>query len=109
MHGPSGDPTVAVVPLQTDVTVAITAVVTVALAGSIAFLLYLAFGPHNQLLEDEVSPAGEAQSAVEDPDPAEVEERKDVSEGQAEPGAGETDGTSSPRSDGPGSGSPESG
>lgn len=116
------DPTVVVAVLPVETTVAIAAVIVAALAAFIAFMTYLAFGPHNRQLQDDASPVGEARSATDDPDAEAVEERKDASgsdpetdpvagagaEPGTEPGT-ETDGVSSAPGGGSSSGSPEGG
>ena len=64
-------------PLQIDVTLVLGALVSLALAGFVAFMIYLAFGSHSPGLTDDVTPDGQAESAAERPDPAERDERTD--------------------------------
>ena len=66
-------------PLQIDVTLVLGALVILALAGFVAFMIYLAFGSHARGLTDDASAVGRAESAAERPDPAEREERTDES------------------------------
>lgn len=54
------------VPLQTDLTVGIAALVIVAMTAFAIVLLYLAFGPHNRRLEDAVAVNGSSRAAADE-------------------------------------------
>lgn len=87
------------IPLQADTTVGIAAAIVLSLTVFSGVMVYLAFGPHNTVLQDDETPTG--RSAASEPS-ADSEHNAGVVQGQSnEPtteagsAGGESDGTSS--------------
>ncbi|WP_147376625.1 hypothetical protein [Halopiger aswanensis] len=55
------------IPLQSSTTVGITAAIIFALAVFVGVMVYLAFGPHNTILQDDETPISHNRSAAGDP------------------------------------------
>jgi len=106
IDGSSGILASTTVPLQTDLTIGIAALVIVAMTAFTAVLVYLAFGPHNRRLEDAGARSESSQATVDESDPKAVESPTDGSEREAD--ADDDVGLETETSPGPGDGSPDS-
>lgn len=98
---PIGSIASATVPLQINTTVGIAAAIVFALTVFVAVMVYLAFGPHNTILQDDETPVSRDRSAAGEPGAGPESDAEAVQGQPDEPTASE--GATGGDSDGPSS------
>lgn len=98
---PIGSIASATVPLQINTTVGIAAAIVFALTVFVAVMVYLAFGPHNTILQDDETPVSHGRSAAGEPGTGPESDAEAVQGQSNEPTASE--GATGGDSDGPSS------